>query len=59
MLRTRSAFKKGEPDWSKLGIEGAAELPAVKFTQINLDKLKKDGRSKLVEQLEAVLGKQS
>jgi predicted nucleotidyltransferase component of viral defense system len=44
-------FKKGKPDWEKLGVAGAAELPAVKFKQINLDKLKTDARARLVENL--------
>ncbi|GLS33498.1 Nucleotidyl transferase AbiEii toxin, Type IV TA system [Mesorhizobium albiziae] len=49
-------FKKGEPDWEKLGVAGAADLPAVKFKQINLDKLKKDDRAKLVSNLAEKLG---
>ena len=32
------AFKRGEPDWTLLGVPGAAELPAVRWEQINLDK---------------------
>ena len=31
------SFKKGEPDWTKLGVEGAAELPAVRYKQGNLE----------------------
>ncbi|MBB3148573.1 putative nucleotidyltransferase component of viral defense system [Phyllobacterium trifolii] len=49
-------FKKGEPDWKKLGLAGAAELPAVKFKQLNLDKLPKDVRAKLVANLAEKLG---
>ena len=49
-------FKKGEPDWEKLGVAGAAELPAVRFKQINLDKLKKDVRAQLVTNLAEKLG---
>jgi predicted nucleotidyltransferase component of viral defense system len=49
------AFKRGEPDWSLLGIPGAAELPAVRWKQINLDKLPAEYRAKLVAQLEEVL----
>ena len=48
-------FKRGEPDWSLLGVPGAAELPAVRWKQINLDKLSAEQRSKLVAQLEKVL----
>jgi predicted nucleotidyltransferase component of viral defense system len=48
-------FKRGEPDWSLLGVPGAAELPAVRWKLINLDKLPAEQRSKLVAQLEKVL----
>ncbi|UWU12970.1 nucleotidyl transferase AbiEii/AbiGii toxin family protein [Rhizobium sullae] len=48
-------FKKGEPDWSLLGVEGADELPAVRWKQLNLDKLSRDARSRLVAQLADVL----
>lgn len=49
-------FKKGEPDWGKLGVAGAADLPAVKFKQLNLDKLKTDVRAELVARLSHLLG---
>ncbi|MFW8586912.1 nucleotidyl transferase AbiEii/AbiGii toxin family protein [Rhizobium beringeri] len=48
-------FKKGEPDWSLLGVEGADELPAVRWKQLNLDKLSRDARNRLVAQLADVL----
>ncbi|MBJ7406913.1 MAG: nucleotidyl transferase AbiEii/AbiGii toxin family protein, partial [Bradyrhizobium sp.] len=48
-------FKRGEPDWSLLGVPGAADLPAVRWKQINLDKLPSAQRAKLVAQLEEVL----
>jgi hypothetical protein len=48
-------FKRGEPDWSLLGVPGASELPAVRWKQINLDKLPAAQRAKLVAQLEEVL----
>lgn len=48
-------FKRGQPDWSLLGVPGAAELPAVKWKQVNLDKLSAAARAKLVEQLTTVL----
>jgi predicted nucleotidyltransferase component of viral defense system len=48
-------FKRGEPDWSLLGVPGAADLPAVRWKQINLDKLPAEQRAKLVAQLEQVL----
>jgi predicted nucleotidyltransferase component of viral defense system len=48
-------FKSGKPDWALLGVDGAAELPAVKWKQVNLDKLSAAARGKLVEQLTTVL----
>lgn len=41
-------FKRGKPDWALLGVDGAVELPAVRWKQINLDKLRvtDDGRSR-------------
>ncbi|WP_342723963.1 nucleotidyl transferase AbiEii/AbiGii toxin family protein [Bradyrhizobium sp. B097] len=50
-----TGFKRGEPDWSMLGVPGAADLPAVRWKQINLDKLPAEQRAKLVAQLEHVL----
>ncbi len=49
------SFEHGAPDWALLGIPGAAELPAVKWRQQNLDKLPKEKRAGLVEALEKAL----
>lgn len=49
------SFERGEPDWNLLGLPGAAQLPAVRFRQQNLDKLSKDKRAQLVARLEEVL----
>jgi predicted nucleotidyltransferase component of viral defense system len=49
------SFERGAPDWTLLGVPGAAELPAVKWRQQNLDKLPKDKRAALVEALEKAL----
>jgi hypothetical protein len=49
------SFERGEPDWTLLGVPGAAELPAVKWRQQNLDKLPKKKRDALVDALEKVL----
>jgi predicted nucleotidyltransferase component of viral defense system len=49
-------FKKGKPDWEKLDLAGAPELPAVKFKQDNLDKLSAERRAGLTERLATVLG---
>jgi hypothetical protein len=48
-------FKRGEPDWSLLGVPRAADLPAVRWKRINLDKLSAEHRARLVAQLDAVL----
>lgn len=48
-------FKRGEPDWTLLGVEGAQNLPAVLWKQRNLDKLPADRRRELAEALERVL----
>jgi predicted nucleotidyltransferase component of viral defense system len=49
------SFERGEPDWALLDVPGAAELPAVKWRQLNLDKLPAKKRAELVEALEKVL----
>ena len=49
------SFERGEPDWALLDVPAAAELPAVKWRQQNLDKLPKTKRDALVEALEKVL----
>jgi predicted nucleotidyltransferase component of viral defense system len=51
------SFERGEADWKLLGVPGAADLPAVKFRQQNLDKLTAQKRAELVEALERVLSK--
>jgi len=49
------SFERGEPDWTLLGIATAAELPAVRWRQQNLDGLDKKKRADLTAHLEAVL----
>lgn len=51
------SFERGAPNWALLGVPGAAELPAVKWRQQNLDKLTKEKRAELVAALEKVLSK--
>ncbi len=48
-------FKRGEPDWLLLGVADAADLPAVKWKQLNLDRLSSEARARLVAQLGATL----
>jgi predicted nucleotidyltransferase component of viral defense system len=49
------SFERGQPEWSLLGLPAAAELPAVKWRQLNLNKLSADKRAALVARLEEVL----
>jgi hypothetical protein len=51
------SFERGEPDWTLFDVPGATELPAVKWRQLNLDKLPAKKRAELVEALERVLSK--
>jgi hypothetical protein len=48
-------FKTGAPDWTLLGLEQAAALPAVRWKQANLDRLSPDRRSILVAGLRKAL----
>lgn len=50
------SFKKGAPAWDKLGLPKVVDLPAVKWKQLNLDKLKDDIRATLTERLATILG---
>ena len=49
------SFERGEPEWSLLGLPHVVELPAVKWRQLNLNKLTAEKRWALVESLEEVL----
>jgi predicted nucleotidyltransferase component of viral defense system len=49
------SFERGDPDWALLGVTNAANLPAVKWRQQNLDKLTEVKRVALVTRLEEVL----
>ena len=49
------SFERGEPDWTLLGVPDAANLPAVKWRQQNLDSISKAKRAALVK-LAEVLG---
>jgi len=48
-------FKRGAPDWTLLGVPGAAELPAVRWKRQNLDRLSADARARLVREVEELL----
>lgn len=49
------SFERGEPEWDLLEVQGASDLPAVKWRQVNLDKLTPEKRAALVARLEQVL----
>jgi predicted nucleotidyltransferase component of viral defense system len=49
------SFERGTPDWKLIDLPGAAELPAIKWRQENLNKLTKEQRADLVAALEKVL----
>lgn len=48
-------FKRGEPQWDLLGVPEASTLPAVRWKQLNLDRLKPEARQRLVEELATAL----
>jgi len=47
-------FKRGEPDWEAVQLPDVAALPAVRWKQLNLDRLSPDRRTLLTERLSAV-----
>lgn len=49
------SFERGKPNWDLLGLPNAADLPAVRWCQKNLDKLSPSKRAILVARLEEVL----
>lgn len=49
------SFERGEPDWALINLPAAADLPAVKWRQQNLDKLDDARRAALVAELEVAL----
>ncbi|WP_050402916.1 MULTISPECIES: nucleotidyl transferase AbiEii/AbiGii toxin family protein [Bradyrhizobium] len=53
------SFEKGQPNWDLLAVPGAADLPAVRWRQQNLDKLSANKRAILVARLEEVLSKKT
>jgi predicted nucleotidyltransferase component of viral defense system len=49
------SFERGQPDWALLNVKGAADLPAVRWRQLHLDKLSTEKRNALVASLGEVL----
>lgn len=50
------SFKNRSPDWSLLNLEGASELPAIKWKQVNLAKMPDDKHKQALQKLKSVLG---
>lgn len=48
------SFYQREPDWALLGIDGACNLPAVRWRELNLDKAGAGTREHIVGKLEAL-----
>lgn len=48
-------FKAGTPVWSLIGLEAAADLPAIRWKQRNLDRLQPERRKAMVVNLAKVL----
>ena len=48
-------FNKREPDWNLLPFPDAKNLPAVRWKQINLDKMSSDKRGEVIRKLVQVL----
>ena len=49
------SFEQGKPDWALLEVPNASDLPAVRWRQENLAKLRPADRAKLISGLEAIL----
>lgn len=49
------SFEQGEPDWGKLEIAHAKDLPAVRHRMLNLAKVTEAKRNELVSKLERIL----
>ena len=52
-------FERGEPDWSRLELTHAADLPAVRWRRLNLRKASAERRAHLVALLEASLSRRT
>lgn len=49
------SFKEKAPKWELLGIEGAQDMPAVKWKLANLTKMRKDKHAEAVRQLKKII----
>lgn len=48
------SFYRRDPDWSLLGVDGAEDLPAVKWREANLDNAGEETRNSIADALEAL-----
>jgi len=51
------SFKEKEPKWDMLGVEGAKDLPAVKWKLVNLTKMSDGKHKEAVDKLRSILEK--
>ena len=49
------SFRRGEPDWSLLNLDGLAELPAVQWKLLNVRRMRSEKREEALERLRQVL----
>jgi len=49
------SFYRRKPEWSRLGLDGLDQLPAVRWRELNLDKAGEKTRVDMVRKLEKVL----
>ena len=49
------SFYSREPDWALLGLESAADLPAVRWREINLDRSGKGTKEEIVRKLKSAI----
>lgn len=50
------SFKRRDPDWSLLDLEGISELPAIKWKQRNLMSMPDEKHGQALRKLQSVLG---
>ena len=51
------SFYKRKPQWDLLAIDGAQNLPAVRWRELNLDRSGAGTKEEILEKLEVVIGR--
>ncbi|OPY60803.1 MAG: hypothetical protein A4E57_04356 [Syntrophorhabdaceae bacterium PtaU1.Bin034] len=51
------SIKKGDPDWTLIGLEGVDRLPAIQWKLLNIKKMGKDKHKQAQRKLETCLGR--